>query len=217
MQMHARAWAIVAILAIPLLSGCGLSLAEDVTPPPNYISPTDPPLETPTSSASQQAVFPLVPPDPAQGAALYAENCLPCHGESGMGDGPQASKLPNPAAPIGSVELARNARPVDWYQIVTKGDLQKFMPGFSEKLNDRQRWDVVAYALMLSAPAEELEKGKIVYEQNCAECHGANGQGDGAQAAGSSTKPAAWNQNQARLAQLSADEIISIVCRENSG
>ncbi len=101
--------------------------------------------------------------------------------------------------------------------MVTTGNLQKFMPGFSESLNDRQRWDVVAYALTLSTPAEDLQKGKLVYEQNCAACHGTNGQGDGVQAAGSSTKPAAWGQNQARLAQLSADDMISVMTGNSQG
>ena len=31
---------------------------------------------------------PIITPDPARGAALYAQNCAICHGESGAGDGP---------------------------------------------------------------------------------------------------------------------------------
>src|SRR5690242_17172853 len=151
MRLHPKLWISVTILAVLLLSGCGLSLAGDVTPPPNYQAPTDAPVE-PTSAqqANLQTVFPLVPPDPAQGAAIFAEKCLPCHGAKGMGDGPQAAKLSNPVAPIGSVDLARKSKPVDWFNMVTNGNLQKYMPGFSESLNDRQRWDVVAYALSLS-------------------------------------------------------------------
>lgn len=213
MQLHSRLWIAPAILAAVIMSGCGLSLAGDVTPPPNYIAPTAPPAETPTDvrPASQQTVFPLVPPDPVQGAALYAEKCLPCHGERGMGDGPQAGNLPNPAAPIGSQELARKSRPVDWFQIVTVGNLQEFMPGFSESLNDRQRWDVVAYALMLSASEEDLSQGKTAYEQNCATCHGVSGEGDGAQADSTATRPAAWKREQSRLARLSADDIVAVI------
>lgn len=213
MPLYSRLWIAPVILAAVLVSGCGLSLAGDVTPPPNYIAPTLPPAETPTDvrPASQQTVFPLVPPDPEQGAILYAEKCLPCHGERGMGDGPQAGNLPNPAAPIGSQELARKSRPVDWFQIVTVGNLQEFMPGFGEVLNDRQRWDVVAYTLMLSVSEEDLSQGKAAYEQNCATCHGVSGEGDGAQAASLSTRPAAWKREQSRLAWLSADDIAAVV------
>lgn len=200
-------------LAVILLSGCGLSLAGDVTPPPNYIAPTDAPVETPTNEmpANLQAVFPIVPPDPAMGASIYAEKCEPCHGIKGMGDGSQAGNLPNPASPIGSPELARKSRPVDWWQMVSEGNLQKFMPGFQESLNDRQRWDVVAYALSLSTSAVDLEAGKLVYAENCAACHGENGEGDGVQAASLEKKPAAWKQDQARLARLSVDEIAALI------
>ncbi len=45
MHLHPRIWTAVAFLAIPLLTGCGLSLAGDITPPPNYIAPTDSPVE----------------------------------------------------------------------------------------------------------------------------------------------------------------------------
>jgi mono/diheme cytochrome c family protein len=212
MSLHSRLWVAPVVLAAVLMSGCGLSLAGDVTPPPNYIAPTAHPVDTPADAkpASQQTVFPLVPPDPVQGAAIYAEKCLPCHGERGMGDGPQAGNLPNPAAPIGSQELARKSRPVDWFQMVTVGNLQKFMPGFSESLNDRQRWDVISYTLMLSVSEEDIRQGKAAYEQNCATCHGASGEGDGAQAASLATRPAAWKREQSRLARLSADDIVTV-------
>lgn len=195
-----------ALLVGLLLSGCGLSLAEDITPPPNY----RPPVQAETQPAEVKTVFPVLPPDPAQGQAIYAEKCLPCHGESGMGDGPQASNLPNPAAPIGNAELAFAARPVDWYAMVTEGNLERFMPGFTESLNDRQRWDVVAYALTLSTNVHELGAGKALYEENCASCHGLTGKGDGSEAASLSTKPASWD-DQSRLAELSLNDLAALV------
>lgn len=188
------------------LSGCGLSLAEDVTPPPNYRPPT-PAEEQPVEL---KTVFPIVPPDPAQGEAIYVEKCLPCHGETGMGDGPQAANLPNPAAPLGDPALARASRPVDWYQVVTVGNLERFMPGFTQSLNDRQRWDVVAYTTTLSTTKAELAQGKVIYEQNCASCHGLTGAGDGEKAAGLQSRPASWT-DQSTLAALSADSMVALV------
>lgn len=196
---------IVAIIASLLLGGCGLSLAEDVTPPPNY----RPPTQAPEQPASAE-IFPVVPPDPAQGKAIYVEKCQACHGATGMGDGEQADKLPNPAAPIGSAELADQSAPIDWFNIVTNGNLEKFMPGFSGSLNDRQRWDVVAYAFSLSTTQEELEAGKAAYEANCATCHGVTGRGDGDQAAALDPKPASWD-DQSRLAKLSAENITAVI------
>ena len=107
-----------------LLGGCGLSLAEDIAPPANYKEPV---VDIQPTAAS--TVFPLVAPDPAQGAAIFTEKCVPCHGQSGMGDGPMAANLANPPAPLGSPDLARQSRPADWYTMVTQGNLEKLCPG----------------------------------------------------------------------------------------
>ncbi len=127
-------------------------------------------------------VFPIVPPDPANGAPIYAEKCAPCHGESGLGNGPNAASLPNPVPPLGSPEVARPAVPSEWFTIVTQGNLERFMPPF-RSLSDPERWDVVAYALTLHTSPESLASGAELYQANCAACHGESGEGDGPQAA----------------------------------
>jgi mono/diheme cytochrome c family protein len=167
-------------LAALILGGCNFSLAADVTPPPGYQPP--PPAESTTEAAGGQ-MFPVVPPDPLQGAATYVEKCAPCHGVSGMGDGPNAATLPNPVAALGDPELAQNSTPSEWFSIVSNGNLDRFMPPF-HSLSDRQRWDVVAYSFMLSNPPDELRHGAEVYDAECAVCHGPGGAGDGPQAAG---------------------------------
>ena len=207
--MHSLKRTLLVILlftALLLLTGCELSLAEDVTPPPNY----RPPVQATDQPAAAEIVFPILPPDPAQGKVLYEEKCLPCHGETGMGDGPVAGNLSNPAAPIGNAELARQSRPVDWYRIVTQGNLERFMPGFSGSLSDRQRWDVVAYVYTLSTSPEELELGKTVYDAQCAACHGLDGKGDGPEAAALSVQPASW-KDQSRLAERSSNDLVAIM------
>jgi len=150
-----------------------MSLAEDITPPPGMQAPAvaenaPNPLPTATPMGPQ---FPEKLPDPNSGALTYAENCAPCHGETGQGDGPQSGMLDNPVAAIGSPELARQATPSDWYLRVTQGNMQKFMPPFAS-LSDQQRWDVVAYAFTLSVTPEELALGQALFTENCAECHG---------------------------------------------
>lgn len=192
------------VFAALLLAGC-VSLAGDVTPPPNYVPPTPVP-EQPVVS---KTVFPIVPPDPAQGAVIFAAKCQPCHGQRGMGDGPQAASLPNPPAAIGSADLAHKSRPVDWYQTVTTGNLEKFMPGFSGSLDDRQRWDVISYVYTLSTSQDELAQGKALYDANCASCHGQTGKGDGTQSASLKTPAASW-VDQSKLAPLSADDLVQL-------
>jgi mono/diheme cytochrome c family protein len=175
------------ICLVLTLSACSFSLAEDITPPPNLQQ------QQPSAGQAQPAAvaannFPLLPPNPANGQAIYTENCAPCHGDDGLGDGPQAAQLPNPPAALGSPDLARKASPANWYQMVTQGNIQNFMPPFTS-LTDGQRWDVVAYAFSLSAPQAMLDQAKQLYQANCASCHGDTGKGDGPGAASLTNPP----------------------------
>lgn len=168
-----------------LLSACNFTLAADITPPANYQPPA--PVQTQPAAISGP-LYPLAPPDPAAGESIYTEKCAPCHGPSGMGDGPRSAQLPNPVPPIGSPDLARQSTPAEWYRIVTQGNLDRFMPPFPS-LSDRERWDVVAYTYSLSTPPDALAEGAELYTANCATCHGPEGQGDGPTAASLSKKP----------------------------
>lgn len=177
---------------LSLLTGC-VSLAEDVTPPPNYVPPKPPP----TLAAD---LFPASAPDVESGAAIYAQKCAPCHGPTGQGDGAQAANLPNGAPALGSADFAFDKSPARWYAIVTQGNLQNFMPGFAS-LSDQERWNVVAYALSLSARAEQVQAGKALYEVNCAECHGLDGR----------KLPNLSLTDQSRMAALSNQEIALLI------
>ena len=147
------------------LSAC-LSLAEDLTPPPGYASPTPAP--------TLGALYPASAPDTDQGAAIFAEKCAPCHGPNGMGDGPQAQMLPVNVPVLAQPEIARRMAPATWYGIVTNGNIEKFMPGFAS-LTDQERWNVVAYAQSLHVKPAEVDAGKAIYDANCALCHGPDG------------------------------------------
>lgn len=182
------------------LAGC-MSFAEDITPPPGY---QPPPTQPPTTPTAAVPVFPVLPPDPVRGAALYAENCAPCHGKTGLGDGPDAAKLPNPVSAIGSVELARQSTPADWYLMVANGNLDRYMPPFSS-LSVPQRWDVIAYVYSLSAPDEQLAQGALLFAENCATCHGESGLGDGPKSGELSTSPLDFTE-QAFMGERSAHD-----------
>ena len=179
----------ILFLAGILLALSACSLADDITPPPGYQSPVPQPTAGP--------VFPASPPNVAAGAAIYAEKCTPCHGTSGLGDGPQAAKLPKKPTALGDPVIARAASPANWYTVVTNGRIDAFMPPFAS-LNDQQRWDVVAYAFSLSASAES---GKAVYDANCTDCHGA----DGKKSAKSDFT------DQARMAKQSLNDLVSVI------
>jgi len=149
------------VLLTSLLAACNFSLAEDVTPPPNYIPPTPGPTLGP--------LFPAQAPGTDNGALIYAEKCAACHGDTGLGDGEQGIQLGVPVPAFGLPEVARPASLAQWYTTVTRGNIERFMPPFAS-LSDQERWDVAAYAMTLHMSEEEITKGKELFEANCANC-----------------------------------------------
>ncbi len=143
-----------------VLAACNYTLAEDVTPPPGYIPPT--PMPTLVLSPAQA-------PSVETGKAIYAEKCAACHGATGLGDGEQGIQLGVTVPAFGLPEIARPATPAEWFTIVTRGRMDRFMPPFAS-LNDEQRWDVVAYAMSLHITEDQAAKGKQIFETNCKDC-----------------------------------------------
>ncbi|MEI7845031.1 MAG: c-type cytochrome, partial [Chloroflexota bacterium] len=191
--MKSRLFLIMAALAF-LLSACTISLAEDITPPPNYQSPTPGPTMSP--------LFPQSAPSLASGALVYAEKCAPCHGTNGLGDGPMAAQLQKIPAAIGKPENGRRAAPANWFTTVTQGNINSFMPPFNASLSDQQRWDVVAYAISLGGSTQkEASNGQAIYETNCVKCHGSSG----------NAIQAADFTDQALMAKLTQSDIANFV------
>ncbi len=160
--MKFRSAIIIALASLAFfLSACNFTLAEDITPPPNYIPPTPAPTLGP--------LYPAQAPSTENGAAIFAEKCAPCHGATGLGDGEQGIQLGVTVPAFGLPEIARPASLAQWYTTVTRGNMERFMPPFTS-LSDQERWDVVAYAMTFHTSPEEIEKGKQLFEGNCADC-----------------------------------------------
>ena len=139
------------------------------------------PAVQPTQVVQDEPVVPLAPPDPASGKPIFTEKCAPCHGETGMGDGFQADQLPITPAALVSSDVLQKAIPLDWYNLISKGDLERFMPPFNS-ISEQQRWDVIAHIYSLATPDDHAVKGEELYLDNCAGCHGETGKGDGPKA-----------------------------------
>jgi len=152
---------LLATIAGILLAACNQTLAADVTPPPGYVPPTPVPTLGP--------LYPDQAPDIENGKVIYAEKCAACHGDTGLGNGSQSADLPVSVIPIGLPEFANDATPSAWYTVVTQGRLERYMPPFAS-LTDQERWDVVSYALTLHTTPEQIELGKTIFEEKCADC-----------------------------------------------
>jgi mono/diheme cytochrome c family protein len=153
---------IIIALSALLLTACNFTLAADITPPPDYIPPTPMPTLGP--------LYPSNPSNVQNGAAIYKEHCAACHGDKGLGDGPQSMQLGVAIPAFGLPEIARPASPAEWFKVVSQGNLQRFMPPFVGALSEQQRWDVVSYVLTLHTTPDELSQGKSLFEANCADC-----------------------------------------------
>ena len=166
---------LVALSAVALALGA-CSLAGDITPPPDLATAQAQGIGLPATTAP--LVVPSRPPDLSAGEPIFSEKCAPCHGATGGGDGPQAGDLPNPPVAFTDPEVAQKGIPEEWFRVVTEGRFDRFMPGFTS-LDDGERWDVVGYALSLGLSQTMVDVGRIVYQENCASCHGDLGRGDG--------------------------------------
>ncbi len=148
------------------LAACVHSLAEDVTPPPDYV--------TPTSIPTPAIVYPGELPSPKQGGKLFTEKCASCHGENGLGNGPLASSLPVSVPAIGLREISSRSTPADWYMVISKGNADRGMPAFFD-LPSQDLWNILAYVYSISTTADEIQIGQDIFAIECAQCHGYDG------------------------------------------
>ncbi|RMF26892.1 MAG: cytochrome c [Chloroflexi bacterium] len=98
--------------------------------------------------------FPLnpVPADEVslqRGAVLYKLHCLPCHGESGAGDGPIVQFWKEDANKPADLRGDRVASQPDGALYLTLTDGFGAMPALAENLTPRERWDVINYVRSL--------------------------------------------------------------------
>ncbi|HUM70169.1 MAG TPA: c-type cytochrome, partial [Chloroflexota bacterium] len=85
----------------------------------------------------------------AIGQELFAQNCAPCHGQYGRGDGPTAVTLYPPPADFSSGHTATHPDG-DLYYWILNGVPDTQMPGFSDRVNKDEAWHLVNYVRRLS-------------------------------------------------------------------
>jgi len=161
--------------------------------------------------------FPLRPPALARGAAVYTEQCVQCHGATGLGDGPKARHLEGPPpASLADRAAMGTVSPVDVYRKVTIGVAGTAMPQFEETLSPEDRWAVATYVATLRADDQRVREGEGLYTAQCASCHGGTGGGDGVLAASLSVRPPAL-RDLAVQGRFSDGELEQLILRGRPG
>ena len=116
----------------------------------------------------------------AEGRALYEKSCASCHGPSGKGDGSAGRGMNPPPPAVGDEVAMRDVTPATMYRIVSVGIGGTPMTGFASSMTPDERWNIVSYLVSLRADPRKISEGEGLYTQNCVQCHGALGAGDGA-------------------------------------
>lgn len=138
--------------------------------------------------AAYRALLPL-------GATVYSANCAICHGAYGNGRGPLARNQAVPPRSFTDATWMAEHGDGGFFVSVERGVPGSSMPPFAGRLTEREMWAAVAYIRTFApgtpggAPRDlpggtsREVQGKTVYAQQCAGCHGADGQGNGPSAA----------------------------------
>ena len=85
----------------------------------------------------------------AIGQELFTENCVPCHGPEGRGDGPTAQSLSPPPADFAAGHTATHTDG-DLFFWILQGVEGTAMPAFEAQLTEEQAWHLVNYVRRLS-------------------------------------------------------------------
>lgn len=150
----------------------------------------------------------LLSQDTTAGKVVYQKWCAGCHGDNGAGDGEGARHmLPTPRDFTGAIYQIRTTASgqlptdADLMRAIDEGLPGTAMPGWSTRLSDRERRDVIAYIKTFSTffadtslrpqpldfgrePGgggdDALRVGRQFYDSiGCRKCHGDQGRGDG--------------------------------------
>jgi mono/diheme cytochrome c family protein len=148
-------------------------------------------------------------------SVLYHNYCSVCHGDRGDGRSRARGSLnPPPRDFTQAGELTR-----DTMLVITKhGKAGTAMVGWGTQLTDKEIEAVVDYvreSFMVVALDPRLQRGKLVYAQNCIVCHGERGQGS-IHPVGGPVPPRDLSSPQAR-AELSRERMVASVTNGRPG
>ena len=112
--------------------------------------------------------MPLAPdkaPDLAAGARLYAQSCASCHGSTGDGRGPDATKLDPPPIAFTDTERARQRSVFALYQVITQGIDGTAMQSFADLPSD-QRWALAFRAGTFALTDAQAAEGERLWKSD---------------------------------------------------
>lgn len=93
----------------------------------------------------------------ARGQQFFTIFCVPCHGESGQGDGTVARKLPVPPMDLSNAFIQEQTFDNWVFAQITYGG--PIMPAYANDLSPAERWDIVNYIRHGLVKAKDISAG----------------------------------------------------------
>ncbi|MDH4273963.1 MAG: FTR1 family protein [Gammaproteobacteria bacterium] len=115
--------------------------------------------------SSQYAIVitPTQSPDLAVGARLFAENCVACHGATGMGDGPRAAELSPKPANFHASDRQSQRDIYSLFSTISLGVAETAMVGFTQ-FNREQRWSLAFYVSNFLFSDSQRQRGAEMWK-----------------------------------------------------
>src|SRR5690606_3178603 len=108
-------------------------------------------------------LLPASPPDHARGAALYAQLCASCHGDTGAGDGPASAGLDPPPIDFSDRARADERSVFALYQVIEQGLEGTSMASYRGLPAD-DLWAMATYTGAIAYPESLAERGRALLE-----------------------------------------------------
>ena len=111
----------------------------------------DKPWVAPEAARQVKNPVPVNPESLAAGSQLFHENCAPCHGETGKGDGDTGKIIKKKPANFTDAKLMSEETDGSLFWKMSEG--RGPMPSWKDELSDKERWQLVNYIRKLTKDA----------------------------------------------------------------
>jgi mono/diheme cytochrome c family protein len=146
----ARALAICTVSAMLVLPGKRMSAQEAPAKAPDAAAK---PWVAPDDARAVKNPVPGTPENLAAGAQTFKDNCMLCHGEKGMGDGPGAKTIKVKPANFTDAKLLALETDGSLFWKMSNG--RGPMPSWKDDLSETERWQLVNYIRKLNKDANK--------------------------------------------------------------
>jgi mono/diheme cytochrome c family protein len=109
------------------------------------------PWVAPDDAKKVKNPFPPTQETLADAEQIFTDNCVLCHGEKGMGDGPGAKTIKVKPANFTDPKLQASETDGALYWKMSNG--RGPMPAWKDTLSDKERWELVGYIRKLGKDA----------------------------------------------------------------